>query len=230
MKTVLLRSFILTCILLLSVPTKAQEESWVSLFDGESLKGWTIHSGSAKYRVEEGCIVGQAVPNSSNSFLCTDKEYGDFILEFEVLLEDAELNSGVQFRSQIAPQELTFVFRNAEGQYWPHKIPEDRVYGYQVEIATQGAGGVYDEARRAMMPWWPEKDSKEGKVFKNGKWNKYRVECRGDSIRTLVNGTVVCDFRDALSLKGIIGLQVHDVGDDPTPYQVRWKNIRLQAL
>ncbi len=230
MKIVLSRSFILACILLLCMPLKAQEESWISLFDGESLNGWAIHSGSAKYRVEEGCIVGQAVPNSPNSFLCTEKEYGDFILEFEVLLEDAELNSGVQFRSQIAPQELTFVFRNAEGQYQPHTIPADRVYGYQVEIATQGAGGVYDEARRAMMPWWPEKGSKEAKVFKDGKWNSYRVECRGDSIRTLVNGIVVSDFRDALSLKGIIGLQVHGVGEDPTPYQVRWKNIRLQAL
>lgn len=230
MKIVLSRSFILACILLLCMPLKAQEESWISLFDGESLNGWAIHSGSAKYRVEEGCIVGQAVPNSSNSFLCTEKEYRDFILEFEVLLEDAELNSGVQFRSQIAPQELTFVFRNAEGQYQPHTIPADRVYGYQVEIATEGAGGVYDEARRAMMPWWPEKGSKEAKVFKDGKWNSYRVECRGDSIRTLVNGIVVSDFRDALSLKGIIGLQVHGVGEDPTPYQVRWKNIRLQAL
>lgn len=230
MKSIFYKSTILLSILLLCTSIHAQEKEWISLFDGETLDGWTIHSGSAKYRVEDACIVGQAVPNSPNSFLCSDKEYENFILEFEVLLEDAELNSGVQFRSQIAPSELTFVFRNAEGEYQPHKIPADRVYGYQVEIATQGAGGVYDEARRAMMPWWPEKDSKEGKVFKDGKWNKYRVECRGDSIRTLVNGTVVCDFRDALSLKGVIGLQVHDVGDNPAPYQVRWKNIRLQVL
>jgi hypothetical protein len=41
---------------------------------------------------------------------------------------------------------------------------------------------------------------------------------------------VITDFRDALSLKGIIGLQVHDVGNDPTPYQVRWKNIRILPL
>ncbi len=80
------------------------------------------------------------------------------------------------------------------------------------------------------MPWRPEKGSKEAKVFKDDKWNSYRVECKGDSIRTLVNGMVITDFRDALSLKGIIGLQVHDVGSDSTPYQVRWRNIRLQKL
>jgi hypothetical protein len=45
-----------------------------------------------------------------------------------------------------------------------------------------------------------------------------------------VNGVVVSDFRDALTLRGIIGLQVHDVGNDPTPYQVRWRNIRILPL
>ncbi|MCP4312106.1 MAG: DUF1080 domain-containing protein [Bacteroidetes bacterium] len=210
-----------------------QEQKWISLFDGETLEGWTVHSGFGSYRVEDGTVVGQAVKGSPNSFLCTEQEYGNFILEFEVLLEDTELNSGVQFRSQIAAQELVFMFRNGEGKYQSKTIPQDRVYGYQVEISAKdagGAGGVYDEARRAMMPWWPEKGSKESKVFKNGKWNNYRVECRGDSIRTIVNGMVISDFRDALSLKGIIGLQVHDVGNDPTPYQVRWRNIRIQVL
>jgi hypothetical protein len=105
------------------------------------------------------------------------------------------------------------------------------VYGYQVEIATNGgAGGVYDEARRAMLPWWPDGEGETGKVFKEKEWNLYRIECKGDHIRTQVNGTVVNDFHDALSDRGIIGLQVHDVGQDPTPYQVRWRNIRLLPL
>ncbi|MFH0758345.1 MAG: DUF1080 domain-containing protein [Bacteroidota bacterium] len=208
-----------------------QDEGWIYLFNGETLEGWSVHSGKAQYRVEDGCIVGQAVPGSPNSFLCTEKEYGDFILEFDVLLEDNELNSGVQFRSLIAPQELMFWFRNDQGAYTSNTIPADRVYGYQVEIAAGGgSGGVYDEARRAMMPWWPGNDSEEGKAFKPKKWNTYRIECKGDSIKTIVNGVVVADFRDALSPSGVIGLQVHDVGKDTTPYQVRWKNIRLLPL
>jgi len=208
--------------------TALGQENWISLFDGETLEGWSVHSGHAAFRVEDKTIVGQAIKNSPNSFLCTEREFSDFILEFEVLLEDDELNSGVQFRSQIAPHELVFWFRNETGQYQPDTIPADRVYGYQVEIAAGGAsGGVYDEARRAMMPWWPVEGSKESKVFKSKEWNSYRIECRGDSIRTIVNGVVITDFRDALSGRGIIGLQVHDVGNNPTPYQVRWRNIRL---
>ncbi len=207
------------------------QDRWISLFDGESLKGWSVHSGHATYMVEDGAIVGQAVKKSPNSFLCTEREFSDFILEFEVYLDDDELNSGVQFRSQIAKQEMNFWFRNDQGKYQSHIIPADRVYGYQVEIsAGGGSGGVYDEARRAMMPWWPEDGSPESKAFKTKQWNKYRVECRGDSIKTIINGVVITDFRDGLSMQGIIGLQVHDVGNDPTPYQVRWRNIRILLL
>jgi hypothetical protein len=227
-----LLKFSLAIALFLALPSSSfSQDQWISLFDGKTLEGWTIHSGHAIYTVEDGVIVGHAVKNSPNTFLCTDREFSDFILEFEVLLEDEELNSGVQFRSQIAPHELVFVFRNDKGQYQSNTIPADRVYGYQVEIsAGGGSGGVYDEARRAMMPWWPEEGSKESKVFKNNEWNTYRVECKGDAVKTIVNGVVVCDFRDALSDRGIIGLQVHDVGDNPTPFQVKWRNIRLLPL
>jgi hypothetical protein len=231
MKTKHFASTILISLLFILNTSCQEQEGWISLFDGETLKGWAIHSGYATYRVEDGAIVGQAVKGSPNTFLCTDREFSDFILEFEVLLDHAELNSGVQFRSQIAREEMTFWFRDDKGAYRPTTIPADRVYGYQVEIsAGGGSGGVYDEARRAMMPWWPQSGSEESKAFKEKQWNNYRIECRGDSIRTILNGVVITDFRDGLSLQGIIGLQVHDVGQDSTPYQVRWRNIRLLPL
>jgi hypothetical protein len=208
----------------------AQEEGWIDLFDGETLTGWSVHSGFATYKVEDGTIVGSTASGSPNTFLCTEKEYGDFILEFEVQVDD-ELNSGVQFRSLIAPYELMFWFKNDRGEYESNTIPADRVYGYQCEIAASGgSGGVYDEARRAMTPFWPKIGTREGKAFKKQEWNNYRIECKGDAIKTIVNGVVVTDFRDAVNLKGIIGLQVHDVGKTSSSYQVRWRNIRLKPL
>src|SRR5262245_33537549 len=74
-------------------------EDWKPLLDGQSLKGWTQRGGVAKYRVENGEIIGTSVPNTGNSFLCTDKDYGDFILELEFKVHP-KLNSGVQIRSQ----------------------------------------------------------------------------------------------------------------------------------
>jgi hypothetical protein len=221
-------------VLLCSQSLMSQEKDWINLFDGETLNGWTVHSGFATYRVEDGAIVGKAVKKSPNTFLCTDREFGDFVLEFEVFLTSPELNSGVQFRSLIAKEEMVFWFRNGEGEPQPHKIPADRVYGYQVEIASEttgSSGGVYDEARRAMISsWWLSEGSKASKAFKNNQWNQYRIECKGSSIKTIVNGIVCAEFEDSLNESGIIGLQVHDVGNDSTPYEVRWRNIRLQIL
>ncbi len=51
-----------------------------------------------------------------------------------------------------------------------------------------------------------------------------------DSIRTIVNCIVIADFRDSLNYGGVIGLQVHDVGKDLIPYEVKWRNIRLLPL
>jgi hypothetical protein len=224
----------LLLLFLLSIPSRSQENEWIDLFDGETLSGWSVHSGFAKYRVENGAIVGTAVQGSPNTFLCTDRAFGNFILEFEVYLTDTELNSGVQFRSLIAPEELNYWLRNENGEMRPRKVPKDRVHGYQVEIAGADvgtSGGIYDEARRAMIrEWWIEKGTDASKAFKDGQWNKYRIECRGQSIKTSVNGILTADIQDAMTSRGIIGLQVHDVGDDTTPYEVKWRNIRIKIL
>ena len=98
----------------------AADDGWASLFDGKSLAGWVQKNGTATYRVEGGAIVGKTVDGSPNSFLCTEKEYGDFELEFEVKV-DPRLNSGVQIRSQTKD------------------TPTGRVNGPQVEIEGSGA-------------------------------------------------------------------------------------------
>src|SRR5436190_12241853 len=81
-------------------------EGWVELFNGKDLDGWVVRGGKAKYRVEDGQIVGSSVPNTANSFLCTKKDYGNFILELEFKV-DPKLNSGVQIRSQCFDEAKT---------------------------------------------------------------------------------------------------------------------------
>jgi len=211
----------------------APAAGWIKLFDGKTLNGWSIHSGNAKYAVENGVIVGTAVLGSPNTFLCTDREFGDFILEFEVNADPA-LNSGVQFRSQFAKQPMEFKVVAKEGKEVVRKIPADRVYGYQVEIANAKAannGNVYDEARRAYFLDDFKDRPKARTALKDGKWNKYRIECKGDSIKTWVNGVPCANFKDATTLRGIIGLQVHQVPKERfKAYQVRWRNIRIKEL
>jgi hypothetical protein len=217
----LLTSLLLSCATLAFAEDK---DKWTPLFDGKTLDGWTQRGGKAKYAVENGEIVGSSVPNTGNSFLCTDKDYGDFILELEFKV-DPTLNSGVQIRSQ-------YLDKAREVGYMGKTVKEaaNRVFGYQCEIdpsARAWSGGIYDEGRRGWLNDLKNNEAAQ-KAFKQNEWNKFRIECVGDSIKTWINDVPAADLKDSLTPKGFIALQVHGVGDKKEPLEVRWKNIRIQ--
>jgi hypothetical protein len=209
------RLFISLNVLLITLSTYAQkQEKWTSLFDGKTLKGWNQKNGKAKYAVEYGEIVGTTVPNTTNSFLCTDEEYGDFIFEVELKVENA-MNSGIQFRSLSKPD-----YQNG------------RVHGYQMEVdptARGWSGGIYDEGRRDWL-YIPNFNPEGKKAFKMGEWNKYRIEAIGNTMRTWINGVPTAHLIDDMTAKGFISLQVHAIyGDMKEGMKIRWKNIRIQT-
>ncbi|HQH41676.1 MAG TPA: DUF1080 domain-containing protein, partial [Bacteroidales bacterium] len=118
-----------------TVPS-GDKTGWYQLFNGKDLSGWVQKNGTAEFKVDNGEIVGTTVPKSPNSFLCTEKEFDNFILELEFKV-DSQLNSGVQIRSISSPL-----------------IMNGRVHGYQVEIDPSSrawTGGIYDEARRGWL-------------------------------------------------------------------------------
>lgn len=216
----------------LMLSAAASAADWVNLFDGESLKGWVVRSGFATFKAEGGMIVGTAVLNSPNTFLCTEREYGNFILELEVN-DDPELNSGVQIRSHVADKEIVMRLES-NGKQIERKFPPGRVYGYQVEVSDQprqDSGNIYDEARRGVFLDSFENRPEARTAFKFGEWNKFRIEARGDSLKTWVNGVACADVRDSMTPRGIIGLQVHQVPPKQfKPYQVRFRKIRIMEL
>jgi hypothetical protein len=201
--------------------------SFVVLFDGKTLDGWKQCNGTANYAVSAGEIVGTTSEGSPNSFLCSEREYGDFVLEFETKTDPA-LNSGVQIRSHQYKSGATVRTFNGK-QIVERKHEAGRVHGYQVEVATEksgASGGIYDEARRG----WVHNTSSDPAckvAFKDNQWNKYRVEAHGDRIRTWVNGVPCADLIDSMDLTGFIALQVHSYKGDK-PAQVRWRNIRIE--
>ena len=193
------------------------EEGFVSLFDGKSLDGWAKHCVSAKYKVEDGAIVGECVPNNTdgNTFLCYEKPFGNFILKLDFKV-DVPGNSGVQFRSEI-------------------RESDDRVFGYQCEIApgSTDTARIYDEARRGHQKgrvWLDNTDdevlAKALETYKEDDWNSLEIQAIGPSLRTWINGVAVANIFDYYTFSGIIGLQIHQ-GSQGT---VRWKNIRIKDL
>lgn len=205
--------FLLALLFSLSV-SSAKNDGWVSLFNGKDLSGWHQLNGKAKYHVENGEIIGTTVADTPNSFLVTDKDYSDFILELDLLVAN-EMNSGIQFRS----------LSKAD-------VMDGRVHGYQCEVdpSTRAwSGGIYDEARRGWL-YTGELNPAAKPAFKLGEWNHYRIECVGNSIRTWLNGTPVAYLLNDLTPSGFIALQVHAIGKEDQPgKQIRWKNIRIKT-
>jgi hypothetical protein len=95
--------FITAIIFFIAHTAIAQSNGWTNLFDGKTLNGWKKVAGSAGYAIDNGTILGTTVVNSPNTFLITEKEYGDFVLELEVKINDTTANSGIQFRSHYDP-------------------------------------------------------------------------------------------------------------------------------
>lgn len=198
-------------------PLKTKAQLGSEIFDGKTLNGWHRLAGTADYKVENGEIVGTTILNSGNTFLVTDKEYGDFILEMDTKIESPLSNSGVQTRSHFDPA-------GHEGK--------GLVYGRQFEIDPSDrkwSGGIYDEGRRDWLYPLDLHASVKG-VFKVGEYNHIKIECIGNEMRTWINGTAIADIVDTVDAKGFIGLQVHAVNkEEQAGKKVYFKNIRIQT-
>jgi hypothetical protein len=193
------------------------QNGWINLFDGKTLDGWKRLAGSAEYKVDDGAIVGTSVANSGNTFLVTEKEYGDFVFEMDVKVDDTTSNSGVQVRSHYNPD-------GHEGK--------GLVYGYQVEVdpsSRRWSGGIYDEGRRDWLyPGSLHASAQD--AFRNGEYNHIKIECIGHEIKTWINAKPVAYLVDTLDSKGFIGLQVHAVGKaEYAGKSIYFKNIRIKT-
>jgi hypothetical protein len=204
-------------------------QKWTPLFDGKTLNGWEVCNGQAPYRVERGVIIGKTAEGSPNSFLCTTKEYGDFVLELETWTDPA-LNSGIQIRSHRYAEDKTVTTFDGKNHV-QRKQSAGRVHGYQVEVSNEksgASGGIYDEARRGWLHNI-DRDPAASKAFKDNQWNHYKIEASGDRMRVWVNGVPGADVTDSQDLTGFIALQVHQYKGEK-PAEVRWRNIRIQDL
>ncbi len=202
------------------------EDGWIDLAPGPKLSGWIQRGGTAHYRFEDGAIVGTSVPNTGNSFLCTRRNFTNFVLELEFKVA-TNLNSGVQIRSECFDRTT-----EVETGGKTLRIPPGRVHGYQVEIdpsARAWTGGIYDEGRRGWLKNLLDNPTAQ-KAFRQSEWNRFRIEANGARIRTWLNDVPAADLVDELTSSGFLALQVHAVGSSQEPRDVRWRRLRIREL
>ena len=134
-----------------------------SLFNGKDLTNWT----GAGYKVQDGAIV--CTPKGSN--LVSDKEYENYVFEFEFKLPPGGNNGlGIHYPGKGNP-----AFAGMEIQILDNTHPKYRkLKDYQFH------GGIYTL-----------KAAKKGFLKPVGEWNKEIVTVNGSSITVELNGTII---------------------------------------
>ena len=219
-----------------AVVVTADEDGYVSLFDGKTLKGW---DGNPEFwSVRDGAITGQTTkenPTKGNTFLVyRGGEFKNFELKFEYKIIGG--NSGIQYRS-FEP--------DPEKQKWV-------VGGYQADLEAGNtfSGILYGERFRGMLANRGQKTElvrEDGKFkskvvgsvgdsaeiqskIKKEDWNEYSVLADGFHFVHKINGvtTAECTDMDEQQRResGIIALQLHA----GPPMLVQFRNIRIKNL
>jgi len=157
--------FVLICLLTLATAW-AEEEGFVSLFNGKDLSGWT---GDTKgYLAEDGMIVCKP-----GGVLYTEKEYSDFIFRFEFKLTPGA-NNGIGIRW---PGKGDAAYAGMEIQ-----ILDDTAEKYAKLQPYQYHGSIY-----GIVP------AKRGHLKPVGEWNVEEISAIGPHIKVTLNGVVIVD-------------------------------------
>lgn len=226
-------------------PEKFDDTGFEAIFDGKTLKGWTVsaktgHSGTSKNKsggrwvVEDGAIVGSQDMPGNGGIIITDKKYGDF----EVAL---------QMRNDDGPDSGLFLRSTATGKCYQAMIDYHKG-GNLMGIYGEGFPGgkphvqnfsfinnVTEIKVTEYKPFPCPVSAEDWKTFWNPKeWNELRarIENNPPKITTWINGVKFMEYQDTEKRHddtGGIALQVHG-GGDYTKQFVRYKNIRVKEL
>ena len=166
----------LVLLLCCSAPA-ADQNGFVKLFPQDGVpKGWRVTEWSDLAKpAREGVVWGvtNGVLHGSNprgTWLVSEKEYGDFIIEFDFKLGPRG-NSGLALR---APMKGDPAFDGLELQMADFRYnPEAK--------DSELTGGLY----RALAP--------KKQVYKPEQWNSYHVELRGSRLKVVLNGETIQD-------------------------------------
>jgi len=191
------------------------QEGFVSLYNGESLDGWTPRGGTCTFEARGDSIVGTTMPGSPSTYLSTTRDdFTDFIFTAELKWE-VDGNSGIMFRAQSKPGK-----------------DEEVVFGPQAEMEgfsqDRGwSGGIYGQSAGGWLyPLWLDDHQEARQALKKGEWNRLTIKAVGKTIKTWVNGIPAAHYQTDKYFKGFFSLQVHS-GNQGT---IHFRNIKVKEI
>jgi hypothetical protein len=172
------------------------------IFNGTDLAGWQAPNKEQFWRVEDGVLVGESIEGLKESYLWTEKSYGDFVLEFEVRWT-GEIDSGVEIRDPRIQLQLGVsrsLKRDMTGSFYVGKP------GYPEEGQAKTAAQL---------------------LHSDGQWNHFRLEARGATFTVRINREHASHYTDPkFSGAAPVGLQIHG----GLKMKVEYRRLKLAEL
>jgi 3-keto-disaccharide hydrolase len=187
-----------------------------SLFTGKNLDGWKVNAADPKRTLSKFEVTkdGELSVKNGPGDLVTEKEFDNFVLQFECKTLGKALNSGIFFRC------IPGQYQNGyEAQIQNAYLNDDRT-----KPADYGTGAVYRRVAARKV------------VSNDNEWFSMTVVANGKHIATWVNGYQTVDWTDDRkendnprqgyrAAKGPLSIQGHDKTTD-----LLFKNIRIAEL
>ncbi|HEC43002.1 MAG TPA: DUF1080 domain-containing protein [Bacteroides sp.] len=193
-------------------------DEWISLFDGETLDGWTASENADSWTIEDGAIA----TNGSRSHLYYSGEIKDHNFKnFELLADvktESHANSGIYFHTEF--QEEGWPVKGYECQVFSSKRNAD-----PGKSENKMTGSIY-----AVRNTWKS-------PVEDGEWFRYHIVVKGKTIFTYINDQLICEYTEPentyrpanmpgrLLSSGTFALQCHDPDS-----KVYYKNIKVKTL
>ena len=228
MKTIYLLSILALGFASCTTP-KDQKENSKSLFNGVDLTGWHVDvpemdsNATARnpFIVRDSMLVSLGTPNGH---LITDSVYENYKLEVQYRFAGEPGNCGVLVHAStpralygMFPKsiEVQMMHENA-GDFWC--IVEDiKVLDMEKRRGPKENWGITEGKERRIV------NLTDGSEKPLGEWNTMLIECRGNTIKVWVNGTLVNDGLDCTVSKGQIAVQAEGA-------EVEFRKIVLTSL
>jgi hypothetical protein len=204
-----LRPLVLSLILSLTatIACPAGEPNFTPLFNGKDLTGFKAEESKDFWHVEDGVLIGENDAARKGNYLWTEKEYGDFAIEFDVRWKSTTergVDTGIEMRKPKIQLQL----------------------GVSGSLKVDMTGCFYTGGK----PAYPE--AGQAKEVKNllkpeGEWNTFRIQAQGDTFTCWINGQKASEYTDAkFSGAAPLGLQIHP----SVEMKCEYRNIKIAEL
>lgn len=190
-----------------AVRSDASEPRFVPLFNGKDLTHFKAEEAKAFWRVENGVLIGENDAAMTGNYLWTEKEYGDFVIEFDVRWKTATergVDTGLQMRNPAIQLQL----------------------GVSGSLRVDMSGSFYTGGKPAYPEAGQAKNAKE-LMKPEGEWNTIRVQAKGPTFTCWINGVKASEYTDArFAGAAPLGLQIHG----KVVMKCEYRNIRIAEL